>query len=213
MIRLAPFVWSNGGEIVDNPRRPTRFTLDTPKAREALAEPHRPSHRLRRRAHRRGGRGGERRVPLRQRPARHADVVAPVHHDVPVDHRVRLGRRPAADVRASRPASCTPTRTASPRARRTRTPRGGSSSSPSRPRASGSSPPPDAPCRRTSRCPDRMPSSSPTQPPRNAQVFLDAIPYVRPVPPDLNLAGDRGRHERHPGERALPRRPARRRHP
>jgi multiple sugar transport system substrate-binding protein len=29
-------VWSNGGDIVDNPRQPTRFTLDTPKAREAL---------------------------------------------------------------------------------------------------------------------------------------------------------------------------------
>ncbi len=36
MIRLAPFVWSNGGEIVDDPAQPTRFTLDTPEAREAL---------------------------------------------------------------------------------------------------------------------------------------------------------------------------------
>jgi multiple sugar transport system substrate-binding protein len=36
MIRLAPFVWSNGGDIVDDPRRPTRLTLDTPAAREAL---------------------------------------------------------------------------------------------------------------------------------------------------------------------------------
>lgn len=36
MIRVAPFVWSNGGEIVDIPERPTRFTLDSPKAREAL---------------------------------------------------------------------------------------------------------------------------------------------------------------------------------
>jgi multiple sugar transport system substrate-binding protein len=36
MIRLAPFVWSNGGEIVDDPKRPTRLTLDTPAAREAL---------------------------------------------------------------------------------------------------------------------------------------------------------------------------------
>jgi multiple sugar transport system substrate-binding protein len=36
IIRLAPLVWSNGGEIVDDPRRPTRFTLDTPEAREAL---------------------------------------------------------------------------------------------------------------------------------------------------------------------------------
>jgi multiple sugar transport system substrate-binding protein len=36
IIRLAPFVWSNGGEIVDDARRPTRFTLDTAEAREAL---------------------------------------------------------------------------------------------------------------------------------------------------------------------------------
>ena len=36
MIRLAPFVWSNGGEVVDDPERPTRFTLDTPEAREVL---------------------------------------------------------------------------------------------------------------------------------------------------------------------------------
>lgn len=36
MIRIAPFVWSNGGEIVDDDQNPTRFTLDTPKAREAL---------------------------------------------------------------------------------------------------------------------------------------------------------------------------------
>lgn len=36
MIRLAPFVWSNGGEIVDDDQTPTRFTLDTPKAREVL---------------------------------------------------------------------------------------------------------------------------------------------------------------------------------
>ncbi|MGN9779627.1 ABC transporter substrate-binding protein [Micromonospora sp. H33] len=36
IIRLAPLVWSNGAEIVDNPDRPTRLTLDTPAAREAL---------------------------------------------------------------------------------------------------------------------------------------------------------------------------------
>lgn len=36
IIRLAPFVWSNGGEIVDDPDNPTRFTLDDPEAREAL---------------------------------------------------------------------------------------------------------------------------------------------------------------------------------
>lgn len=36
VIRIAPFVWSNGGDLVDDPARPTRFTLDTPEAREAL---------------------------------------------------------------------------------------------------------------------------------------------------------------------------------
>jgi multiple sugar transport system substrate-binding protein len=36
VIRIAPFVWSNGGEVVDDLSSPTRFTLDTPEAREAL---------------------------------------------------------------------------------------------------------------------------------------------------------------------------------
>jgi multiple sugar transport system substrate-binding protein len=36
VIRLAPFVWSHGGDIVDNPQRPTRLTFDSPAAREAL---------------------------------------------------------------------------------------------------------------------------------------------------------------------------------
>jgi multiple sugar transport system substrate-binding protein len=36
IIRVAPFVWSNGGELVDDPVRPTRFTLDQPASREAL---------------------------------------------------------------------------------------------------------------------------------------------------------------------------------
>ncbi|MDQ3645440.1 MAG: sugar ABC transporter substrate-binding protein [Actinomycetota bacterium] len=37
LIRLAPFVWSNGGGFVDDPDAPTRFTLDDPASREALA--------------------------------------------------------------------------------------------------------------------------------------------------------------------------------
>lgn len=36
VIRLAPFVWSNGGDIVDDLKVPSTFTLDTPEAREAL---------------------------------------------------------------------------------------------------------------------------------------------------------------------------------
>lgn len=36
IIRLAPFAWSAGGEIVDDPENPTRLDLDNPGAREAL---------------------------------------------------------------------------------------------------------------------------------------------------------------------------------
>ncbi len=36
MIRVAPFVWSNGGEVVDDDERPTRFVLDRPQAVAAL---------------------------------------------------------------------------------------------------------------------------------------------------------------------------------
>jgi len=35
--RMAPFVWMNGGDIVDNPAAPTRLTLDTVESKEALA--------------------------------------------------------------------------------------------------------------------------------------------------------------------------------
>jgi multiple sugar transport system substrate-binding protein len=38
IIRVAPFVWSNGGEIVDDPERPTRLTLEATPARDALAQ-------------------------------------------------------------------------------------------------------------------------------------------------------------------------------
>ena len=36
IVRLAPFVWSAGGDIVDDPDDPGRFTIDTPRAREGL---------------------------------------------------------------------------------------------------------------------------------------------------------------------------------
>lgn len=36
LIRVAPFVWSNGGEVVDDVDAPTRLTLDTGPARDAL---------------------------------------------------------------------------------------------------------------------------------------------------------------------------------
>jgi multiple sugar transport system substrate-binding protein len=36
VIRLAPFVWSNGGELTDDPENPSRFTFEDPASREAL---------------------------------------------------------------------------------------------------------------------------------------------------------------------------------
>jgi multiple sugar transport system substrate-binding protein len=36
LIRIAPFVWSNGGEVVDDVENPTHFTLDSPEAQVAL---------------------------------------------------------------------------------------------------------------------------------------------------------------------------------
>jgi multiple sugar transport system substrate-binding protein len=36
VIRLAPFVWSSGGELFDDPDDPTRFTLDTAPAIRAV---------------------------------------------------------------------------------------------------------------------------------------------------------------------------------
>jgi multiple sugar transport system substrate-binding protein len=34
--RLAPFVWQNGGELVDDPNQPTKLALDSAEAKEAL---------------------------------------------------------------------------------------------------------------------------------------------------------------------------------
>ncbi len=36
IVRLAPFIWSAGGDIVDDPDDPGEFTLDTPRGREGL---------------------------------------------------------------------------------------------------------------------------------------------------------------------------------
>ncbi len=36
IIRLAPFIWQNGGDVVDNAENPTRLTLDTPEALAAF---------------------------------------------------------------------------------------------------------------------------------------------------------------------------------
>lgn len=36
-MRVAPFIWMAGGDLVDEPDQPTRLALDTPEARHALA--------------------------------------------------------------------------------------------------------------------------------------------------------------------------------
>jgi multiple sugar transport system substrate-binding protein len=36
LVRIAPFVWQAGGDIVDDLKQPTKLTLDTPAANEAL---------------------------------------------------------------------------------------------------------------------------------------------------------------------------------
>jgi multiple sugar transport system substrate-binding protein len=36
IVRLAPFIWSNGGELVDDPERPTRFTMGSLRAIQAV---------------------------------------------------------------------------------------------------------------------------------------------------------------------------------
>jgi len=36
IFRVAPFIWANGGELVDTPDAPTALALDTPAAKEAL---------------------------------------------------------------------------------------------------------------------------------------------------------------------------------
>jgi multiple sugar transport system substrate-binding protein len=36
IFRLAPFIWQNGGDLVDQPAAPTQLALETPAAREAI---------------------------------------------------------------------------------------------------------------------------------------------------------------------------------
>jgi multiple sugar transport system substrate-binding protein len=36
IFRLAPFIWQNGGDLVDDPKNPTRLMLDSPEASEAV---------------------------------------------------------------------------------------------------------------------------------------------------------------------------------
>jgi multiple sugar transport system substrate-binding protein len=37
LVRMTPFVWMNGGDLVDDPAAPTRLTLDSPASKDALA--------------------------------------------------------------------------------------------------------------------------------------------------------------------------------
>ena len=131
---------------------------------------------------RRRGRGRGRRVALRERPARDAALLAPLDADLPHDRRLRLGHRAAAALRQARRDP--PLRRVLPdqRLEAARTQRGGSSSSRSGRRARGSSP------RRGRIVPSLIEVSrseaflDPSQPPKRARVFLDAIPTIRRVP-------------------------------
>ena len=101
LIRLAPFVWWNGGEIVDDPANPTRFTLQAGGAQrdgEVLRSP--PNARCHARPRQRSSR----------RTTRHASRTAgsamllssrrstPTFRTI---NRLRLGRRTAAAARAA----------------------------------------------------------------------------------------------------------------
>ena len=98
IIRLAPFVWSNGGDIVDDPAEPTRLDPGhariAGRSREVPRPPRRRAHPLRRGVRRRGRRG-----PLRQRAARHVPELPPGHAAVPAHRGLRVGRRPVARAR------------------------------------------------------------------------------------------------------------------
>ncbi len=37
LIRMAPFIWQNGGDLVDDPAQPTQLILESPAAQEAMA--------------------------------------------------------------------------------------------------------------------------------------------------------------------------------
>ncbi len=181
IIRVAPFVWSNGGEIVDDNERPTRFTFQTPRALQALEEflKLRSTYGV---------------VPTdvdveaeddetRFQNGRLAMLLSS-RRSTPTFRTITAFDWDVADLprSASRPASSTPTRTAwrRPRARRTRP--GASSSSRTAPRASGSWRRPAERSRRSRRWPSQRRSSIPTAKPKSSQVFLDQIETIRRVP-------------------------------
>ena len=68
IIRLAPFIWSAGGELVDDDENPTHFTFDTPEAQNALSGLLRAARRRRGHPERGGGRVRGRRDALPERP-------------------------------------------------------------------------------------------------------------------------------------------------
>ena len=112
VIRIAPFVWSNGGEIVDDDERADPLHARHARGAGGAAEVLRPARSSTRRPDGGGDRVRGRRVALPERTHGDGAVVAPRDADVPDDHRLRLGHRAAAAASASPPASSTPTRTA-----------------------------------------------------------------------------------------------------
>ncbi len=92
IFRLAPMIWQNGGDIVDDPANPKQLTLDTPEAQVGAAMVHRPAGEAQ--GHARCGERGRRgqRKPLPERPPRHVPQQPPRRSRLSRDHRFRLGR-------------------------------------------------------------------------------------------------------------------------
>ena len=107
-----PFVWSNGGEHRRRPGATRPGSRSTPPRRSRRWSGSSPSR-------------ADGLIPTAEESAAEDDEarfangrlamylqLAAGHAAVPPDHRLRVGRRPAAGARRSRPACCTPTPTA-----------------------------------------------------------------------------------------------------
>ena len=101
LIRIAPFVWSNGGDLVDDDENPTHFTLDTPEAQVAMSGSSSFTRDRQGHAGRGGGRVRGRRDPVPERPHGDGALVSPRDPDLPDDSGLRLGRRRAAAAQAA----------------------------------------------------------------------------------------------------------------
>ena len=182
IFRLAPFIWQNGGELVDNPLAPHRLTLDTPRGARGPPVVRRSAGEASRGAGRGRGEGREQREPLPERPARRCSSTAGAACRPTGRSRASTGTWRRCRGIASVRASSTPTPTACRRRAGTRRRRGPSSSSPTRPRASARSPASGRTVPSLRAVAESPAFLDPGAKPRNSQVFLREIPHIRAVP-------------------------------